>query len=98
YVLRGDDLSNLFNLKIANQWEAAETYRISLEAPDSPLKIGSPKETPAVSPGKEITFPVLLTGKVSDAGRGVRIVIEGNDSKATHVVKRVFSGPGTVTE
>lgn len=98
YILQGDNLSNLFNLKIANQARGTEAYTISLVEPESLIKIMSPSQTQPVQPGQEITFPVLLTGKKTSAGMDVHVVIEGIESKSKRTVKRVFSGPGMATK
>lgn len=93
YILSGEKVQNLFNLKIANQAAGAETYSLSLEDAPLGMQIGSPTVTGTAVPGQELTIPVLLVGAKNDGGKKVRIAVKASGSQVTRTVERTFAGP-----
>jgi cytochrome c oxidase accessory protein FixG len=93
YILAGDQVQNLFNLKIANQSGSEESYTLRLTEGTAGLQIASPVTTGRAKPGQELTIPVLLVGAIADAGAKVKISVTAAGSQMTRIVERTFAGP-----
>ena len=95
YRVVGDDVDNVYTLKLVNKTDSAQQYVVTLESANPAISLrGGGRMQVDAGPAQVLSVPVELTAPADTRGRhDVTFVIESADGSARETVDSSFFGP-----
>ena len=95
YRVVGEDVDNVYTLKLVNKTDSAQQYVVTLESANPAISLrGGGRVQVDAGPAQVLSVPVELTAPAETTGRhDVTFVIESADGSARETVDSSFFGP-----